>query len=142
MKNFHQFLIEASKSGGKFASLPATIEPVLQSFKVMHWNISGENFLPIHGLLGEVYDGLAGFQDRIAEKSRGDGSSPIITGTSVSLPGAYDVDSCIAQSITLLTSLRASVASVDLSDSTIDNIVGEMTEAIDVYLYKLKSSKE
>lgn len=138
MKSFKGFIAE---NVVVFGGLVDEMESEIQSFKVMHWNIQGENFLPIHGLLGDIYDGLIGFQDRIAEKVRGAGVKAVLVGKPVGQPTTFDVDAVIGYALGCLTSLRSKVASSDMKDPTIDNIVGELCEAIDGWVYKLQSSQ-
>lgn len=35
-----------------------------------HWNVTGQNFGPLHALFGDAYDELAGWEDVIAERVR------------------------------------------------------------------------
>ena len=138
MKSFKGFIAE---NVVVFAGLVNEMESDIQSFKVMHWNIQGENFLPIHGLLGDIYDGLIDFQDRIAEKVRGAGVKAVLIGTPVGQPTSFDVPVVISYALECLNSLRVKVAASDMKDPTIDNIVGELCEAIDGWVYKLQSSQ-
>lgn len=38
--------------------------------KDLHWNVVGIDFLPVHEFLGELYDELIDYQDKIAEKCK------------------------------------------------------------------------
>lgn len=122
------------------SALVSKLGSAIRQIKDLHWNVNGDGFLEIHELYGDLYDSLNGFQDRIAERARGMGKS--VTGqTSEIRVLQYSVNGSINEAVNILGSLKVLVESIDdaTEDVTTKNILGELSEEIDKYTYKLKS---
>lgn len=139
MKTFSKFIREGVEIS-YLSSLVSEIESTISAFKEYHWNISGEGFLQIHELFGEIYDELGVFQDRIAEKARVSGIKVILSPSTVDKD--YDVNSALRDSKGLLEKLKGSVEALCsiTSDPSVENILGEFAEKLDSFIYKVSSS--
>lgn len=139
MKSFKIFMNE-QETTVDCVSLVSKLGSASRQIKDLHWNVNGDGFLPIHELYGELYDSLVGFQDRIAEYSRGTGK--FVTGQTSDIKVlSYSVNGSINETINIVSSLRDSVAVVEHNsdDASAKNILGELAEELDKYSYKLKS---
>ena len=138
MKTFKEFIKEAPTNNSCLV-LIQQLQDSLELFKQLHWNVEGEGFLEIHKLFGDIYAGLQTFQDRIAEKARGMGSFVVLNDS----PNGdrIETEESLQVAYNHLSNLRNGLESLRTSDLTIENILGELAEQIDAWLYKLKSSK-
>lgn len=141
MKTFREFLKESVDED--CVELVSKIGSAIRQFKDLHWNVEGEQFLGVHELFGEIYEKLEEFQDRLAEKVR-------LMGLPVTSQGIefgdveYDIEGSIESAVEIIEGLRGDVVDLEMEsdDPTVKNILGELTEAIDGFLYKLKSCQE
>ena len=138
MKTYKEFIKEAPTNNSCLV-LVQRLQDSLELFKQLHWNVEGEGFLEIHKLFGDIYAGLQTFQDRIAEKARGMGSFVVLNDSPNG--GRIETEESLQVAYDHLNNLRNGLESLRTSDLTIENILGELAEQIDVWLYKLKSSK-
>lgn len=143
MKTFVQYLKEQEGVTSNCSQLVPKLGSAIRQFKDLHWNVRGEGFLEIHELFGEVYDSLNGFQDRIAERARGMGME-VTTQTPEIKTLRFEVEEATQDAIGILREIKVNVAKMesDSDDVTVKNILGELSEAIDAFLYKLTSSVE
>lgn len=139
MKTYKEFIKEAPTNNSCLV-LVQQLQDSLELFKQLHWNVEGEGFLEIHKLFGDIYAGLQTFQDRIAEKARGMGV--YITLRDFPKMERIEVEDSITVALNNLTAMRQGMELMRNGDLAIENILGELAEKIDTWLYKLKSSQE
>lgn len=132
MKTFNQYLVESANKNNCLV-LTNLLQEMMSLFKTLHWNVNGEGTLELHELFGEIYEQLQPFQDRVAEKAR-------TMGVYVSLEdrGATEVQQdFVPIAVVGLTKLRSALETFRSQDLTSENILGELSELVDGWLYKL-----
>lgn len=139
MKTYATFIKESAEKSSCLV-LVQQLQNSLETFKQLHWNVNGEGFLELHELFGEIYADLQTFQDRVAEKARGMGVYVKIANSNASIEN--DPEECLNVAIDNLQTLRDGLELLRAGDLTIENILGELAEKLDTFLYKLNSSKE
>ena len=139
MKTYAGFIKESADKNSCLV-LVQQLQNSLETFKQLHWNVNGEGFLELHELFGEIYADLQTFQDRVAEKARGMGVYVKIANTNASIEN--DPEECLNVAIDNLQTLRNGLELLRAGDLTVENILGELAEKLDTFLYKLTSSKE
>lgn len=140
MKTYNQFVTE-SINASMVRELVQMTDHCIREFKHFHWNLEGREFLSLHELYGEICVKLGEFQDRLAEKLRSSGYAVIIK----PLPEselAMNVDSIRVKAINLLVNYRDFIGVVATEkDLGLENILGELAEQVDGWIYKLKSTR-
>lgn len=139
MKTYATFIKESADKNSCLV-LVQQLQNSLETFKQLHWNVNGEGFLELHELFGEIYADLQTFQDRVAEKARGMGVYVKIANSNASIEN--DPEECLNVAIDNLQTLRDGLELLRAGDLTVENILGELAEKLDTFLYKLNSSKE
>lgn len=122
--------------------------------KQAHWNIKGSNFIAVHQLLDELWEDLNKYLDLIAERVVALGGlvrgtmGMAMSATSLECIGMlYDSPLVVNSIVTNLSSLsRMSLYYVDLLDKEGDkvtsNMLQELTEALDKWVWMFKSHIE
>lgn len=139
MKTFKTYITESAAKVSCLV-LVQQLQDAAELFKQLHWNVEGEGFLEIHKLFGEIYSGIQEYQDRVAEKARGTGV--YITLSNSPIVGQIETEESIQFAFAHLTKLRDGLEMLRAPDLAIENMLGELAEQIDSWLYKLKSSME
>lgn len=118
------------------SSLIASLLVLRQKIHSFHWEVSGQNFIEIHRLLGDQYEDILGYVDRLAEYTRGVGLNPPSTLASViemSLLDETDMTGIPVEEglIVLLSNMKILLTSINSetsSDYALDNIIGDLSE--------------
>lgn len=115
-----------------------------------HWNVTGESFYPHHLLFERLYDGVSAFIDRVAEQARAYGKAPgtfsfylkmsSIEEETTTPSAEVMVDNLIEDFNKFKqTVYEANEAAKDSSDLGVENLLGEIAEAVNASLYLLNS---
>lgn len=115
-----------------------------------HWNVRGRDFYQLHQLFDEIQEALDSFSDRVAERVAGLGGfatscvrcvskhSPLSPLDETHEP--LGLVSHLANGIALLSSQCRYVASICDCDIVTENIVCDLSEIADKYLWQLEAT--
>lgn len=131
--------------------LASLTDLVLQS-KQAHWNIKGPQFIQLHLLLDELYDGVGEYADLVAERIAQLGG--IADGTAATIEKRSTLDNYPVRPLThkehllyvvtaiaqVASEVRNSVDwSDELGDTATADIFTEISRGLDVWLWKFES---
>ncbi len=119
--------------------------------KQAHWNVSGTLWYPLHLLLQEHYESIAGFADRVAERllavgASANGRARTIVETSMisEFPGGFVDDAQVVvwfinHYLTVGGMVRQAVRDTDEPDPTTSNLLQEVDQAIAKFQWQMRA---